>query len=175
MFPAAQPLEVDMGCGMGRFLLSRAKKFPDTNFIGIDRQHKRLLKVQTAAARKELTNVRLLKIEASYATQYLLPAGSVSVMYILFPDPWPKRRHRRRRLLNMAYLESLHQAMQEGGVVHTATDHLEYAEGIRDLFAEDNNFEPVPPLELTEEEWSNFEVTFRAQEAPIGRYSFRNT
>ena len=115
LFPSEAPLEVDLGCGKGRFLTSRALACPGHNFVGVDRLLARLRKVDKKIARMDLENVRLLRIEVSYAVRYLLPPNSVSVYYIFFPDPWPKKRHHRRRLINPAFLDALHSTLTEDG------------------------------------------------------------
>src|SRR4029077_12305539 len=81
-----------------------------------------------AAACKATTigNVRLLQMESSYAVRYLLPPGSVEVFYLLFPDPWPKRRHWRRRIVNENFLRAINQALISGGTLHIATDCDDY-------------------------------------------------
>ena len=86
IFPAPAPLHVDVGCGKGRFLVARAQACPRINFLGIDRQLVRLRKIDKKLRRAGMHNVRLLRLEADYALSYLLPPGSVNVMYILFPD-----------------------------------------------------------------------------------------
>jgi len=167
------PLEVDVGCGKGRFLAARAKASPDSNFLGIDRLLVRLRKVDKKIARDGLQNVRLLRIEASYAIQHLLPPGCVSCFYVFFPDPWPKRRHHRRRLFTPAFLDSLHTALGKSGIVHVVTDHLPYAESIRSLFEADPRFLPAPDFEPgSENERTEFELLFRGQDAPIARCSW---
>jgi len=167
-----RPLLVDVGCGKGRFLTAKAKANPDVDFLGIDRLLRRLKKVEKKVAREGLTNVRLLRIEASYAIRYLLPPESVSVLYILFPDPWPKRRHHRRRLFNRAFLDSLYRVLQPGGHVNVATDHLDYFRETWDLFREDRRFNEVPAFVPGEDEKTEFELAFLGQNSPIGRCSF---
>src|SRR6266550_2460619 len=95
IFGRIAPLHIDLGCGVGSFICALAERMPERNFLGIER----LLGRIRSAARKAATvgNVRLLRMENSYAVRYLLPAGSVETFYLLFPDPWPKRRHWRRR------------------------------------------------------------------------------
>src|SRR4029077_12934920 len=87
-----------------------------------------------AAARKATTigNVRLLQMEISYAVRYLLPPGSVEVFYLLFPDPWPKRRHWRRRIVNENFLRAINQTLISGGTLHIATDCVDYFEKIKE-------------------------------------------
>ena len=173
LFPVQVPLEVDVGCGMGRFLIARAGNNPDTNFLGIDRLLARLRKIDKKVRRQELTNVRLLRLEASYSIDYLLPAECVQTFYIFFPDPWPKKRHHKRRLFTESFLTTLHNTLAPGGQVHVATDHLGYFEEAEGLFKSDDRFEQAETFEPIEEERTNFEVLFMSKNDPIGRCSFR--
>jgi len=167
------PLEVDVGCGKGRFLAVRAETEPDTLFMGIDRLLRRLRKVDRKLLRRGVTNTRLLRIEASYAVTRLLPDASVSVFYIFFPDPWPKKRHHRRRLFTPSFVDSLHRTLSPGGHIHAATDHVPYFDVILEIFSADSRFQPVPPYEpATEEERTEFETIFVGQGLDIGRCSF---
>ena len=96
IFGRKAPLHVDLGCGDGSFLCAMAQRMPDKNFLGIERL---LNRVRTSARKAApLDNVRLLRMESSYAVRYLLPPESVERFYLLFPDPWPKRRPHRRRI-----------------------------------------------------------------------------
>lgn len=167
-----RPIEVDMGCGKGRFLVARAGAFRETNFLGVDRMLGRLRKIERRSARLGLDNVRLLRMDAFYATTYLIPTASVSTYYIFFPDPWPKVRHHRHRLFNAEYMNALHRTLAEGGTVHAATDHLPYFGEIASIVADDPRFELVPPFLPAEEERTDFELLFIEQK-PIGRLSFR--
>ncbi len=166
-----RPLEVDVGSGKGRFLLARAARFPGVNFLGIERLLGRLRKIDRKACRGGLANVRLLRMDAYYATTYLLPAASVSTFYVFFPDPWPKVRHQAHRLFNEAFLEALARTLRPGGRVHVATDHLPYFEQVRAILAGDGRFEPAAPFEPAEEERTDFELLY-LHEKPIGRCSF---
>jgi tRNA (guanine-N7-)-methyltransferase len=174
LFAAVQPLEVDVGCGKGRFLAARAASNPGTNYLGVDRQISRLRKAMRKALRFAPANVRLLYAEAFHAVRHLLPSGSVSVFYASFPDPWPKRRHHRRRLFTPAFLDALHDALSDGGAVHVTTDHAEYAQVVRAFFAADGRFEPVGPfLPASEEERTEFDLVFARQGAEVVRCSYR--
>jgi len=170
-----RPLEVDLGCGKGRFILARAKANHDTNFLGIDRLLRRLKKVNRKISREDLSNVRLLRVEASYAVEYLLPPISVSTFYIFFPDPWPKRRHARRRLFTKSFLDSLHRILRPAGCIHLATDHMDYFTEICGLFGQDHRFTAVPAFLPSEEERTDFELVFLKKEAQINRCSFQKT
>ena len=169
---APQRLEVDLGCGKGRFLLARAAAHPETSFLGLDRQTQRLAKVERKAQKAQLANIRLLYAEAAYAVTHLLPSGSVATYYIFFSDPWPKRRHHRRRLFDAAFLDALNTTLMPGGCIHFATDHLDYFGSIRRLLAGDTRFTEMEPFVTSAEERTNFELIFLQQNIALCRCSF---
>src|SRR5579863_4001990 len=100
MFPRPQTLEVELGSGDGSFLVNYAKLHPERNFLGVERLLGRLRKLDKKGRRAGLTNLRGTRIESSYFVEYLLPAKSATAFHIYFPDPWPKRKHRKNRLVN---------------------------------------------------------------------------
>jgi tRNA (guanine-N7-)-methyltransferase len=165
-------LEVDLGCGKGRFLLAHAAKNPDANFLGIDRMLRRIRKVDNRARRLDLGNIRLMRVEGYYAVAYLLPAASVDVYYVFFPDPWPKARHEGHRLFNQLFLDALHRTLAPGGVAHIATDHWPYFEQLSGIFAGDARFAPTEPFVPPEDEQTDFERYYIGQK-PLGRLSVR--
>jgi tRNA (guanine-N7-)-methyltransferase len=131
IFERKAPLHVDLGCGEGLFLCALAQRLPNKNFIGVERLSSRIRSSARKAA--SLDNVRLLQIESSYAVRYLLPAGSVEIFYLLFPDPWPKRRHHRRRIVTPDFMNSVHTALEENGAIYIATDDLDYFAKIKGI------------------------------------------
>ena len=165
-------LEIDLGCGKGRFLLARAAKNPETNFLGIDRMLRRIRKVDNRARRLDLDNVRLMRVEGYYAVAYLIPPTAVDVYYVFFPDPWPKARHEGHRLFNPLVLDALHRTLAPGGIAHVATDHLPYFEQLSQIFAGDARFAPVAPFAPPEDEQTDFE-RYYIESKPIGRLSVR--
>jgi len=172
LFKRTAPLEIDIGCGKGRFLLAHAQRHPDINFLGVDRMLRRIRKIDRKAVRRELTNVRLLRADAYYTTAYLIPEESVSTYYILFPDPWPKKRHVTHRLFDPKYVDALHRTLEPGRPFHFATDHLPYFEAVREIMLRDKRFEEIPAFEPLEEERTDFERLY-LNIKPIGRCSFR--
>ena len=173
LFPRSQPAVVDVGCGKGRFLAGRARRFPEFNYLGIDRMADRLRRLDRRVSRTALPNVRLLRAEAWYAVRYLLPAASIRTVFLLFPDPWPKRRHHKHRLFGPEFMDALHRCLEPNGEFHVATDHLDYFETIRKLMADDRRFDPAAFADLTDEERTDFELIFLSQGKPIGRCAFR--
>lgn len=166
-----RPLEVDIGSGKGRFLAARSGRFPEINFLGIERQ---LLRVDSSGRRCERAgrkNVRLLRMEGFYAISRMMPVHYVAAYYFFFPDPWPKARHHDHRLFNAPFMDALHRTLIDGGCLHVATDHLPYFEEIRGLLRQDSRFEAIPAFEPEDEERTDFELIFAHRQ--IGRCSFR--
>ena len=163
IFGREAPLHVDVGCGEGSFLCALAQRLPDKNFLGVERLLGRIRSSARKAA--SLSNVRLLQMESSYAVRYLLPAGSVETFYLLFPDPWPKRRHHPHRLVTPDFLNSVHVALQKNGVIYIATDHLDYFRKIQDI-AESNSSLAFAELDV-ELPPTGFELIFRQKGTPI--------
>jgi tRNA (guanine-N7-)-methyltransferase len=130
IFGRKAPLHVDLGCGDGSFLCALAQRLPEKNFLGVERLLGRIRTSSRKAA--GLSNVRLLQMESSYAVRYLLFSESVETFYLLFPDPWPKRRHHGRRIVTPDFLNSVHGAIQENGVIYIATDHRDYFRKIKE-------------------------------------------
>ncbi len=126
LFPTRQPLEIDLGCGDGTFLVGEAARRPHHNFLGIERLQARIQKSCRKAARLRLSNVRVLLIESNYLVRFLLPQACVHILHILFPDPWPKRRHAHHRLLQPPFFESATRALAEEGQIRLITDDAPY-------------------------------------------------
>jgi tRNA (guanine-N7-)-methyltransferase len=156
-------LHVDLGCGDGSFICALAERLPERNFLGIERL---LGRIRSAARKAAIVgNVRLLRMENSYAVHYLLSPGSVETFYLLFPDPWPKRRHWRRRIVTPDFLSSIHTALKKNGIIYIATDHLDYLEKIKEIAQSNPGFAvaevdvDLPP--------SGFGIIFRQKSVPI--------
>jgi tRNA (guanine-N7-)-methyltransferase len=169
VFSESRPIEVDVGCGKGGFLLWAAQTQPDRNFFGVERLLLRLRKVDKKIRRLCLPNARLIRIEASYLIAKLIPESSVSVYHIYFPDPWPKRRHHRRRLFTPAFVADLRRTLQPGGAVNVATDQEDYFREIGTLMRESGFFVAEPPLSLPDEARTEFEREFLTTGKPVFR------
>ena len=163
IFGRTAPLHIDLGCDDGSFLCALAQRIPDKNFLGIERL---LNRVRTAARKvATLDNVRLLRVESSYAVRYLLPPESVERFYLLFPDPWPKRRHHRRRIVTQDFLGSIHGALQKSGGIYIATDDVDYFEKIKEITKSNRGF-GIGDVNIDLPQ-SKFGRIFREKGAPI--------
>lgn len=173
MFGRRAPLEVELGSGDGGFLAQWAARHPETNFIGVERLLGRLRKLDKKGRRAGLTNLRLLRIEASYCLTWLLPPRSVHALHVYFPDPWPKRRHWKNRLVNVAFVQAAAAALIPGGTVFFRTDSPDYLAQIQSVFGASDAFEPVEtPSDLAAVP-TDFEKDYRAQGVPILYAAYR--
>ena len=147
-----------------------AQRMPERNFLGIERLAGRV----RAAAQKAATigNVRLLRMEISYAVGYLLPPASVETFYLLFPDPWPKRRHWQRRIANESFLHAIGQALVSGGTLYIATDRVDYFEKIKEIARANPDFATVDFVDI-DLPHTKFERKFRMQDVTIYRLELR--
>ena len=151
VFRKPQPLEVELGCGDASFLVDYAKLHPERNFIGVERLLGRIRKLDRKGRRAALTNLRGVRIESSYFLEYLLPPHSVSALHVYFPDPWPKKRHHKNRLVNERFPKIAHAALTPDGVVYLRTDDEDYFKQMTEIFGADKNFKEIEtPVELAE-------------------------
>jgi tRNA (guanine-N7-)-methyltransferase len=130
------PVEVDMGCGKGRFTLELAARNPGTHVLGVDVMIGRLRKVEKKAGRRGLENLELLRAENREVVAYQLRPRSVKRLHLLCPDPWPKDKHRDKRLVTTDFLCRLRRILTPGGVLHLATDHDPYFEDWQRMLAD---------------------------------------
>ena len=120
------PLEIDLGCGDGKFTLEMAEHHPERNFLAIERLLGRVRKVCRGAEKGGLKNVRVLRLESLYTLEWLLPESCVDRLHLLCPDPWPKVKHHRRRLFQEPFLKAVVRVLKPGGELLFKTDHDEY-------------------------------------------------
>ena len=128
IFETNRPLEIDLGCGDGSFLVAMASHYQERNFLGVERLLGRVRKVIRKAEKSSLLNLKVLRLELSYTIEWLLPDHCASRMHLLFPDPWPKKKHHKRRMVNQSFCESLVRILKEDGEFLFKTDHPDYFE-----------------------------------------------
>lgn len=169
------PLEVDVGCGAGSFLVESARRDATRNFLGIERLLARARTVCRKAERTGLGNVRVLRLEIQYALRYLLPPASVAVFHVLFADPWPKRRHHRRRLIQPPFLDTVHAALAPGGELRVKTDDPDYATHISRVISAHPGFRIAPWTPAPDEPLTDFERHFVRRGLFIHRFRLEKT
>jgi tRNA (guanine-N7-)-methyltransferase len=135
IFGRCGPVHIEIGSGKGAFLVTQAQAQPDVDFLGIEWASKYYRYVVDRIGRRGLTNVRMLRTNAPVFLRDFVPTESVDCFHIYFPDPWPKKRHHKRRFLQVSNLEVLIDRLKPGGQIRTATDHQNYFEQIQEVTA----------------------------------------
>ena len=168
-------VEVEIGIGLGRFLLRAAKNHPSINYLGVEWANAYLRQAIERAAKRELDNIRFLRIDAAHLIAKGIPDNSVYACYVFYPDPWPKRNHHKRRFLQRKNAVHLIRTLKIGGMLHIATDHDVYWKYIQKEFAPLTDFERMPEFggpdfpQPVEEPLTNFETKYE----PEGRSRHR--
>jgi len=162
-FDLSRPLEIEVGCGKGKFLTARAAAHPECDFLGIERMLERVRLFAGKCQRGGIENARVLRLEALYTFHYLLPVHHARTVYVFFPDPWPKKKHHSHRLFGPLFRTALWKRLEIGGKLEFATDHREYFEEVCAGFAEDARYRRVEPMARPKEVWTEFETMFREQ------------
>ena len=140
-FGNTNPLKLEIGFGMGNFLIEMAAKEPDSNFIGIDFYHKGIRKIMTRIRNLQLENIRIVYGDIRSKISILCQDGELETVYINFPDPWPKKRHIKRRLIKPEFINQLAQKLDLEGSVYLATDSAIYAHEMLDYFNSETLFQ----------------------------------
>ena len=133
LFSDPRPVEVEIGTGKAGFLLRRARAQPDRNFLGIEWANEFYRFAVDRMERWKVANVRLLRTDASHFVRLVCPRESLTALHVYHPDPWPKRRHAKRRLFQPSFVDAAVQCLVHGGHWAVQTDHAEYFEVIRGL------------------------------------------
>jgi tRNA (guanine-N7-)-methyltransferase len=133
VFGAPGPVEVEIGIGKGRFLLEVAALRPEVHHLGVEWANQYLSIAEERAAKRGLTNVRFVRVDAKELLARAVPEGSVDVYYVFYPDPWPKKRHHKRRFFDGPTVDRIAATLKPGGHLHVATDHDGYWEALEPL------------------------------------------
>lgn len=158
IYPQAGPLTVEIGFGMGDSFLTMAEADAHRNFLGVEVHRPGVGHLLLKIFEKEITNIRVMNMDASTVLQRHLPPGSVNRLQLFFPDPWPKKRHHKRRLINSEFIDLAARVLESDGVIHIATDWADYAEQITEVFTTDERFKLT---QIPHREETKFEVRGR--------------
>ncbi len=173
IFGRACPVHIEVGAGKGTFLLNQASAQPGNNFLGIEWARKYYRFAVDRIGRWGLTNVRIIRTDAAAFLADFIPDNSVDCFHIYFPDPWPKKRHHKRRFICPANLEHLVRCLKTGGQLKIATDHTDYFEQIKTVLTARNetlqeiDFLPTAGAEACEWVGTNFERKYLKDQRPI--------
>lgn len=154
---------MELGCGDASFLVEYARRNPQINFIGVERLLGRLQKVHRKGSRLGLKNLRGVRIESAYFLQYLLPPHAAAALHIYFPDPWPKKKHRRHRLINEQFPALARAALVPGGTVWLRTDDADYFQQMNEVFDAAKEYEKFETPSTLAEIVTDFERDFNAR------------
>ncbi len=169
VFGNTHPVELDLGAGDGGFAAAMATRYPERNFLAVERLLGRVRKIEKKAKRLVLPNLRVLRLETSYTLQYLIPAGSVSAIHLLCPDPWPKRRHLKNRIVQEAFVRYVAEALTPQGFFHFATDHTEYFASGSEIIDQCPLLKPSDASPWPEIPTTDFEREFAKEGRPLHR------
>ncbi len=175
LFTADQPLEVELGCGDASFLTEYARQNPGINFIGVERLLGRIQKLHRKGTRLGLRNVRGLRIESAYFLKYLLPRHSARAIHVYFPDPWPKKKHRKNRLIDASFPALAAAALTSDGIVYLRTDDADYFAQMNEVFDASPLFKKSATADSLAQITTDFERGFNAQEIPTLRVAYQRT
>ncbi len=184
-----RPLELEIGSGKGTFLVQQAELQPETNFIGIEWAKEFWGYAADRLRRRALTNVRLLHADAGEFLRWRVPDATLSVIHLYFPDPWPKTRHHKRRMVSDRFMTEAHRALVPGGQLRVVTDHDDYWQWMEEHFArwtaprEDGSpapferaaFDRPPSAGEGEVVGTNFERKYRREGRPFHAATLRRT
>ena len=173
LVPEGTPLEIEIGCGSGRFIAANAAKRPDVRFIAVERMMERLRRCSRKCQQGALHNLTFVRVEAGRFVRELLPDACCRALYLFFPDPWPKRRHHKNRFFRREMCDVLARILLPGGAFYLSTDHEDYFREVDGWLAADPRFASIPPLVRPEDEQTDFERLFLAQNAPIHDCAYR--
>jgi tRNA (guanine-N7-)-methyltransferase len=177
LFGREAPLEIEVGSGKGLFIQSTAAAAPQHNFLGIEIAQKYAHYCAARLAKHELSNAVMVSGDAERVFRELLPADSLAAVHVYFPDPWWKKRHHKRRVMNPVFLKDVARTLMPGGRLHFWTDVQDYFDATLALIAEQIALTgPLPVTERPAEHDLDFHTHFerrtRLSELPVYRAEF---
>ncbi len=166
------PLEIEIGSGKARFLIEAARSNPDHDFLGIERALAYYRICRDRVLRAGLPNARMVRADGRLFAE-ALSLATVRTFHIYFPDPWPKKKQRKRRLLDGMTLEMLAARLEPGGLIRIATDHSGYGASLGPVLESVGGLERLPWESLPEPPPTHYELKYREEGRPISRFLLR--
>ena len=140
IFPKSEKVIMEIGFGMGEATAIIAKNHPNNGYIAVDVHPPGIGKLLARIVENDLTNLKVIEEDVHVVLQHMIPNESLDGIHLFFPDPWPKKKHNKRRIVNEGFLALIHPKIKRGGFIHIATDWVPYAESIQQVFAESTLF-----------------------------------
>jgi tRNA (guanine-N7-)-methyltransferase len=134
LFPNSKEVILEIGFGMGEATALIGRDFPEIGFIAVEVHKPGIGKLMARIEELGLSNIRIIEGDAHPILKTMIPDKSVDGIHLFFPDPWPKKRHHKRRIINNEFLKLIHSKIKDGGFIHIATDWVPYAEQIQEVF-----------------------------------------
>ncbi len=177
VFGNDRPVEIEIGFGKGKFLVTAAPACPDVNFLGVEILRKYQLFTASRLAKRGLENVRLALADAREFLRDRIASEAVQAVHVYFPDPWWKNRHRKRRVFTEEFARQGERILTPGGLLHVVTDVEEYFRVMTDIMTRHTGLQAAPPPAPTPgahdlDYLTNFERKFRQAGRPIFRASY---
>jgi tRNA (guanine-N7-)-methyltransferase len=135
IFPASEKVIMEIGFGMGEATAIIAKNHPNNGYIAVDVHPPGIGKLLARIIENDLTNLKVIEEDVHVVLQHMIADESLDGIHLFFPDPWPKKKHNKRRIVNEGFLSLIHPKIKKGGFIHIATDWVPYAISIQELFA----------------------------------------
>jgi tRNA (guanine-N7-)-methyltransferase len=174
VFGNDHPVEVEVGTGRGLFLVNSGTNSPDVNFLGIEYDFKEGRRGARRLQKRELSNVRILGADARAVLRDYLPDQSARAVHVYFPDPWWKRRHKKRRIFDAPFVAEAARILSPGGMLHARTDVEEYFGVMTALVSHDPAFLAMPPpAERHPEHDMDYHTSFERKKRKLGLPIFR--
>jgi tRNA (guanine-N7-)-methyltransferase len=173
LFGRTGPVEIEIGSGRGRFLTDEAAARPGTSFLGAEIEVEYTRIAQARADRMGLTNVRFARLDGKAFVLERVPETSLAALHVFFPDPWPKKRHAKRRLFTPSFVRATAGALVPGGLLRVATDNLPYFEAIREVLDAEPALEKVPGSDAGWTAGTDYERKYEKEGRPMARGIWR--
>jgi len=135
IFPASEKVIMEIGFGMGEATAIIAKNHPNNGYIAVDVHPPGIGKLLARIVENDLTNLKVIEEDVHVVLQHMIADESLDGIHLFFPDPWPKKKHNKRRIVNQGFLALIHPKIKKGGFIHIATDWVPYANSIQEVFA----------------------------------------
>jgi len=135
IFPTSDKVIMEIGFGMGEATAIIAKNHPNNGYIAVDVHPPGIGKLLARIVENDLTNLKVIEEDVHVVLQHMVADESLDGIHLYFPDPWPKKKHNKRRIVNAGFLQLIHPKIKKGGFIHIATDWVPYAESIQEVFA----------------------------------------